>query len=317
MGALQGWLRLLQQDPEKAIAYTNSIKAGGEGSNFSGQALSQLRDTLQRIAFDYVNTGGITDETRRMIGGASQYVGEGGGSDLKFLATKKMLGALKNWTNQLPSWNAAGQNPKSLEDIGIAKIYGKPTGTSQADFMGQYVTNNMLQYLDPETKRETMMYLARANPMLFRRYALAEKVDTGQPQEGFNQDNLRDSLLAAAKSMDFGSLTSNLPQFAKTGMGQSPSSLGWMKDYLNTAAGGMGGTRSQQQQAAARLKTLEAEAAGKPQELGQFLTLAENMTNPIYGGGPPLSGLIGQRRGIHSGEQFMRRGLVRRNVGQL
>ena len=235
---------------------------------------------------------------------------------MKEMATRGMLSALKNWTNQLPTWNTANQNPQTLDEIGQAQIYGRPDETNQSDFTQQYFTNQMLQYLDPESRRETMSYLARANPTLFRRYELAGKVAPGTPQEAFDPEALKANLLAASSKLDFNTLGQSLPGFLQ-GEGASPSSsLGWMRDYLQTAAGGLGGTRAQQQLSAARLKTLEQEAQGKPQELGQFLTLAENMTNPIYRG-RSRGGLIGGRRGTQPGDAFLRRGLVGRNPGLL
>lgn len=96
------------------------------------------------------------------------------------------------------------------------------------------------------------------------------------------------------------------------------AAMKWLEEALNTAKGGVGGTRAQQLLAAQHLDTLFREAdkdlqTGGYKNLDTYRTLVENLVNPVVDRAP-LSGLFGVVRAyIPRKDEYRRSGYAWRN----
>ena len=305
---------------EKLLKALTAIRSGdvnkvNEGLRALGgqrtPLLASMRPLMTRAASDITNLGGLSPEVRSALTSfrfpsGMQAGGVGGAENTS--AGNAIINALGEWAGGIPQ---VTQTPEGRQ---VQLIGGVPAGMSPEEYGRLNVTNQMLQYLDPETRRETQQYLARANPDLFRAYGMNPNAGTPVAPGQFDQAALINQIRAALTGLQAPGITSPAGVTPGQTSATPQSQLNWMRDYLNTAMGGLGGTRAQQQQAQGRLKTLEEEARQGGESLGQYLTLAENITNPLGAGRGPLSGLLGRRRlSGQPQEEFMRQGLTRRN----
>jgi len=298
---------ILSGDPARINATLNRSELRASGNPMS-VGIHEYAPVLRQIAQDYMNFGGVSPQTRAAIQGMRP----GGGGGFTHSGAERESGAnaahriFSQLARALPQVTSVGGDTQ-------VRMLGLPPGMNQQDYIQQYLTNQALQYMDPSSRQETQQYLARTNPGMFRAYGMMQGGPTAPTQDTVDPAALRANIQNFANSMDFGRLSRELtPNLGGASLPAASSSMNWLQDYLRTAMGGMGGTRAQQQFSQARLGTLEREAQAKPQDLGQYLTLAENLTNPVTRRAP-ISGLIGGRRAVQQGSDFMRRGLVRRN----
>ncbi|MBU2395715.1 MAG: hypothetical protein KKH70_20465 [Gammaproteobacteria bacterium] len=274
----------------------------------------RFRPIAQRMAYEYANMGGLSPETKAQIATYQQpraAKGEEHNDALNMFVYPHMMNQLRQLGQQIPTVTGTGGERQ-------VQLYMRPPEVSMADFMRMHATNVATQYQDPTTRAETLSYLSRENPFLFRGYS---NVPTAAPPTGSPSMAQQAATIGqAATAMDYDALIKALPGSTQAELGQtSPSSLeprsalNWLQNYLRTAAQGFGGTREQQRFAQERLKTMEEEAKSK-QNLANWLTLGQNIVNPVMARGGGETG-FGQQRALIQppGTEFQRRG-VRRSV---
>lgn len=286
--------------------------------NFSHWVSGKVAPILSKMKTEYLTLGALTPETRAQFNAiasnpASLVDRTENERPEKIQSLQIFFNRSGDALNKLASWDPRTADPNA--PVTILAPSGKPV-----DFMRQYVSNMLLPYMDKETAASTRNWLFRANPETFRRYE-AQQYNTPAPiQAGeYNPAALKANLQNVAGALDW-------DKFYQTPVGQAlvkqggqqevSSPMAWMKQYLTTAAQGIGGTRAEQRAAVNRLATLRQEMEGQAQvdpNTAQFLTVAENIVNPILKQ-QSGSGLIGQQRAIKKfGQEEFRRGSTYRN----
>lgn len=277
---------ILSGDPNQ-INIRLSTFGPQQGPGGMSTGLNEYQQLFQQIASDYVNMGGISPETKALIDAQQQSKGWSTSKPEKQSAAMAGYKTFKDLAKSLPVVTNLPSGGKKVQMLGI------PPGMSQQDYMQLYVTNESLANLDPVTKQQTQEWLARANPMLFRAYGMQAPPAT--PAGALETGPTAESLNKVAAGLDFNKLKENLvlqPRVKLAGnVGGTGSSLAWMKNYLQTAATGIEGTREQQLLAANKLGSLEQEAKGN--NMGQFASLAQSLVNPVLKKGS-FSNMIGQ-----------------------
>lgn len=300
--------------------FLNPVAKAGVGGvgYFSNWTSGKVAPILSKMKTEYLTLGALTPETRAQFNAIASNPASLVDKDENERAEKiqslqiffnRSSGAL----NKLASWDPRTADPNA--PVNILAPSGKPV-----DFMRQYVSNMLLPYMDKETAAATRNWLFRVNPETFRRYE-AQQYSTPAPIQAGEYDPaaLKANLLNVAGTLDW-------DKFYQTPVGQAlvkqggqqevSSPMAWMKQYLTTAAQGIGGTRAEQRAAAGRLATLKQEIEGQTQvdpNIAQFLTVAENIVNPLLKQ-QSGSSLIGQQRAIKKwGQDEFRRGSTYRN----
>lgn len=184
--------------------------------------------------------------------------------------------------------------------------------------MAVYLYNQMLRYMDPNTKADSMEWLAQQNPGKFAAYANTQVPHAPQTRSysGSNISYIDPSRLAAI---------SNALQGMTLDTQYKPA-RDYLKQYIDTALEGYGGelgiggvkgqgrtSRAAQEYAMRRLGTLTEQANSNP-ALATIATLGRNLVEPVIGVQSPAGGL-GQRRAVSgpSGETYRRAGVSARN----
>jgi hypothetical protein len=93
------------------------------------------------------------------------------------------------------------------------------------------------------------------------------------------------------------------------------SGLGWLREAMNIARGGVKGksTRAQQKLAGEHLATLFREAEKEPGRAGRYTTMFENLVNPVLARAPQ-SGIFGFSRALSQpAGEFRRKNIAFRN----
>jgi hypothetical protein len=190
----------------------------------------------------------------------------------------------------------------------------RPKSVSLQDYVQQFLTNKAIQYMvDPSTQVSTAQFLARDNPMQFGGYGgmgAAKPPPVSQYAQNKTLRQMSPAWFAnVIHNLDPNVIKTSLPASVKTDFGKdenmlaskdTDASLRWLNEYLKTAglAAGVGKgapTRSTQQYVREHLGTLTKEAADSPSKAGKFLTLAENLINPVLAR-TPQSGIFGINR---------------------
>jgi hypothetical protein len=283
---------------------------------FAGGMDRYFAPLAQRMVYDYGNLGGLSPETKAAIAQfkTPKAAKDEDYTDMRNLLYPVLVSQMRNISQQMPQVTGTGGDKQ-------VQLFMRPPDVPLEDFMRMHIYNVASQYQDPTTKAETMQYLARENPFLFRGYSNVAQPPT--PIEGPGFAAQAAGLTQAAGAIDYDKLFAALPggtqaQLAHSGPSsqEARSAMNWLRNYLTTAAEGMGGTRAQQQFAQGRIKTMEEEAKSRP-DLANWLTLGQNMVNPVMMQSTGESG-FGQARALQPppDASFVRRG-VRRGVGLL
>lgn len=204
---------------------------------------------------------------------------------------------------------------------------------STADLL-QNIANKMLGYVDPTTQSEIGSWLYRQSPTRWGAYQGQE----GQapppplPSAGGGQEYLdANRLRQAAAQLTSEGLMEGLPGWKKGGIHevrvpermrkfeeQYGSQLGWLRDFLGTAAQAYGtgverASRGQQSFAGKRLAQLSQEAQGAG-ALAPFTDLAEKIVNPALARTSAAGGL-GEQRAVsgRTPDEYKRAGVSARN----
>lgn len=275
---------------------------------------------IQRVYNDMMTMGAVSPETRQLVTSMSKSdvhdnIHDSNGE--KRHAADTLVDLVRGVVTGLPVWNPNDADPNQT-----VKMYGAIGVDDPNEFIKQYMTNTALGYLDPVSAAETRQYLARANPIAFRAYE-ATAVPTNPNNASMSTQELSSRLLNAANAMNVQNMYSDknvasaLTNYGadsdkQTSLSQGQAGTTWMREYLRSAAEGLGGTRAEQKFANERMATLEREAESNPEGLGQYRTLAENIVNPVRQRN--LSGIIGNRRSLTPGQDFMRKGFTQRNL---
>lgn len=316
------WLKTFSAGQGKTVnpvtGKTELIKTkGAAGSGMGGDISNEMSSYLQQMAYEYANYGGITPETRQRVmgltGGGFVQDKKGNKQAAKLQIANNLVMQLKQYAGSLPVYT-----PGASGELPNISLMMKPEGMSQEDFMKYYLTNKALSSLDPQTKKETAAWLAQANPQLFAGYSGASSAPDAAPAQELDPEARSALLKQMAGTLDWNKVQGELPQGAQ-GIGSvadqntSRAMMGWLNQYLNTAASGMTGTREQQLAAAGQLNRLMTEATNKGGAMAQIATLGENLVNPITKKAG-LTGVIGSSRalGLPSGE-YRRAGVAYRN----
>lgn len=223
----------------------------------------------------------------------------------------------------VPAPTPAPPPPDPYTDWYQAAAPAQAEGTTIDNYIQQAIYNQMIPYMDPITQRETALWLARANPTAYSKYAGLDPVGGNVPLTAGQAGPLgaQGAVGNLAGTLDFSKILGGLPKAVQdkikptTALG-ARSGVGWLQEALRTAMGGTKGTtRAKQQLAGGHLATLMREAGQEPGRGGMYKTLFENLMNPIRQRAP-ASGLFGSGRALSNpAGSFRRKGVAFRNVG--
>lgn len=342
LSGIKGGLNLATPDTSGGIDAGNTknlvqaLMAGNlAGVNRYGPL--QVRGPVQRLFQELSQTGTVSDEALAQAASVRGRLRDRGLYSHEAIdAMSKTMGALVAKLRKardeglLTPMAGAKELPTFAGQITAAK---RPDTMSLADYMRQQVYNVGLNYLDPTSRAATARYLSTSSPQLYGDYeqtftegsAPTAATDTAQAMrqaaERTRQAAEAFTLPTIAQTFDpnsrvqaiLGSIGgTGLP----TGRQDLEAGLGWMRRYLNEAAGAMGpdSTRQDRLRAQERLQTLEREAQEGP--AAQFMTLAENITNPVTQTAQ-LEGIFDRRALQRKSGDYKRGGVAYRNVGAL
>lgn len=209
----------------------------------------------------------------------------------------------------------------------------RPKPVSLQDYAQSYLTNMAMRYmLDPQTQWSTAQFLSRDLPSILG----GSYGGLGAPAAPSMASSASRATLAKMTPAWFGQLISeldpakirqSLPSSVTKDLAKSENlaasqdidaSARWLNEYLKTAqlAAGVGRaapTRSTLGYVREHLGTLTREAQDEPLKAGRFLTLAENLVNPVVGRAPQ-TGLFGTARAVQPSLGEYRRAGIARNV---
>lgn len=204
--------------------------------------------------------------------------------------------------------------------------------TSLQDYFQQFLTNRAIRWMnDPATQATTAQFLARDNPASYGIYSgvplgpspSATGASTRQSMSRLTPEYLSTLISQLRPAKVLNALPSEIgKEFGeKSNQAARQEALAsgkWLNEYLKTAslAAGTGRkapTRSQQGYAREHLATLTREAQDMPSK-SKYLTLAENLVNPVLGRAPQ-TGILGRARVTAEtpGGDYRRAGVAFRN----
>lgn len=301
LNAMGQWLETLRRDPARALQLVNygrvDLTKEGDLDQFG-----EMKDVLRQVAYDYQNLGGLSPETRQMIGGLNvdQFVGDREDQrGTKQQLTGQLIRGLQQGTAGLATV-AGGLDPAKTR----VTLAGRDPTQSMGEYAQAYITNQMLNYLDPNARRAAQESLFRSNPAQFRAYGLLkDETPTTAPQQ-LDRTAQLGNLTRAVQELDWNQLGKNLGGTSDT-LQETASPAAWLRNYLTTAQQGLrADSRAGQLQAKSQLDKLTAEAQAN--RMGGYLNLANSLVNPqtlrgdttrIIGQGGALVGPRGPRRG--------------------
>lgn len=289
------WKNIRKGDYERAIGVTYNLPRN-------------YRDIARRVVNDMATLGALQPGTAALIRNVP--AGEGVGhlyhGDNKGNERRVGQWAQKAWKGSargLPAFTG------DLGEGGYIKPWMRASGMSKEDFVTQSALSSLTRFMDPESQRAAREYLARESPQTFQAYRLAPTPEVTGIAERVDPKVVAQRLAKASAAVDPNELMQGIRDREAKAMGvgsEAYAPVQWLRDYMQAAQRGLGGTRAQQQFAKERLATLEREAEEAPQ-LQNLRTFAENLVNPVAQRAS-LSNILGQRRVVDPRKDEYRRG---------